>query len=40
VPTPSYPGAYNATPGITVSTPASAPGMTVLTYTASGTYIA
>jgi hypothetical protein len=37
VPTPSYPG---SAPGASVSTPPAAPGMTVLTYTTSGTYVA
>ena len=37
VPTPNYPG---SAPGAVVSTPPAAPGMTVLTYTSSGTYTA
>jgi hypothetical protein len=37
VPTPNYPG---SAPGAVVSTPPAAPGMTVLTYTRSGTYTA
>lgn len=36
VPTPLYPGSYNSI----ASTPANAPGMTVLTFTSSGTYTA
>jgi hypothetical protein len=35
VPTPSYTG---IAPGATVTTPAAAPGKTVLTYTSSGSY--
>jgi hypothetical protein len=37
VPTPYYPG---SAPGANVSTPPAAPGITVLTYTSSGTYTA
>jgi hypothetical protein len=37
VPNASYPG---SAPGAGVSTPASAPGMTVLKYTSSGSYTA
>ena len=37
VPTPAYPG---SAPGATVTTPPAAPGMTVITYTSSGTYTA
>ena len=37
IPTPAYPG---SAPGASVSTPPSAPGQTVLTYTTSGTYVA
>jgi hypothetical protein len=36
VPTPNYPGAY----GPQATTPPAAPGMTVITYTSSGTYTA
>jgi hypothetical protein len=37
IPTPNYPG---SAPGAAVSTPPSAPGMTVITYTAPGTFTA
>jgi hypothetical protein len=36
MPTSSYPG---SAPGATVTTPPAAPGMVVLTYTTSGTFI-
>jgi hypothetical protein len=36
VPTPNYPGAY----GPQATTPPAAPGMTVITYTSSGSYTA
>jgi hypothetical protein len=36
VPTPLYPGAYTGL----ATTPPAAPGMTVLTFTTSGTYVA